>query len=269
MKKEYTIGEIGKLYQFGADSLRYYERKGILHPKRKENGYRVYTLDDVWRLNVIKDLRKLGFSTDQIKGYLENRSVETTKRLIEKEIDIIEREIEPLVKLKDTLTQKLATLEDATKNQYTGQVVITHLKQRNILFIEAPMNRDEEVDLAFRQLEGTNDVELSLFANKDMGVFLHKDAFEKGVYTQYDKAFFFVEDDAKVYHAQIDAGSYAALVYRGSYKQSQYMFEKVMDFIKQGGYTVVGQAMEIYRLDIHGTAIVDEYITEIQIPVSK
>ena len=79
MKQYYKIGEISKLYQIGPDSLRYYEELGILTPKRAENGYRMYGLHDLWRLNVIRDLRRLDFSMEQIGEYLKNRSVDTTK----------------------------------------------------------------------------------------------------------------------------------------------------------------------------------------------
>ena len=59
MKDHYTIGEIGKLFHIGPDSLRYYEKLGILSPRRGDNGYRLYTADDIWRLNIIRDLREL------------------------------------------------------------------------------------------------------------------------------------------------------------------------------------------------------------------
>ena len=39
MKDYYKISEISRLYGIGADSLRYYERAGIITPKRGENGY--------------------------------------------------------------------------------------------------------------------------------------------------------------------------------------------------------------------------------------
>ena len=41
MKDHYTIGEIGKLFHIGPDSLRYYEKLGILSPGRGDNGYRL------------------------------------------------------------------------------------------------------------------------------------------------------------------------------------------------------------------------------------
>ena len=37
MKQYYTIGEISKIYQIGTDSLRYYEKLGILSPRRGAN----------------------------------------------------------------------------------------------------------------------------------------------------------------------------------------------------------------------------------------
>ena len=66
MSTFYKIGEIAALYGISTDILRYYEELGILVPRRAPNGYRVYRTEDLWCLNVIRDLRELGFSMDQI-----------------------------------------------------------------------------------------------------------------------------------------------------------------------------------------------------------
>ena len=66
MKEYYTISEISRLYGIGVDSLRYYERIGALSPRRGENNYRLYSLKDIYRLNIIRDLLTLGFSVKQI-----------------------------------------------------------------------------------------------------------------------------------------------------------------------------------------------------------
>ena len=70
MKQFFKINEISKLYNIGPDSLRYYEKLGLLAPKRGKNNYRLYTLDDLWRLNIIRDLRRLGFPMEKIREYL-------------------------------------------------------------------------------------------------------------------------------------------------------------------------------------------------------
>ena len=87
MKQFYKIGEISKLYHIGSDSLRYYEKLGLLTPHRGENDYRLYTLNDLWRLNVIRDLRKLGFPMEKIQEFIESRNTENTRKLLSEELD--------------------------------------------------------------------------------------------------------------------------------------------------------------------------------------
>ena len=70
MKEYYKIGEISKLYSIGTDSLRYYEEIGILKPKRDDNGYRMYSINDIRTLNILRELRSIGFSMAEIKEHL-------------------------------------------------------------------------------------------------------------------------------------------------------------------------------------------------------
>ena len=91
MKDFYKISEISRLYGVGPDSLRYYERLGLLRPRRDEdNGYRLYSLRDIYKLSVIRDLRTLGLSMVQIKEYLDGQSVESTLALLEREVAVLE-----------------------------------------------------------------------------------------------------------------------------------------------------------------------------------
>lgn len=268
MKKEYSIGEICSLYQLGADSLRYYEKKGLLHPARKSNGYRLYTLKDIWKLNIIKDLRKLDFSIPQIKEYLENRTLHHTISMLEKEINIIEEKIKPLELLQQKLNQKLSDLKALQHYEDERNVSYRKIGDRKIILIDGVLPQDEAVDLAFRELEKTDEEALSLVGNLDMGVFIDEKGFQAQDYTSYHTAFFFVQDQTKPWHRIIKGGTFACLTYRGSYSKSQQMFEKVVTDLHSKNYHIIGKAMEIYRLDIHTTAKEEEFLTEIQIPVS-
>ena len=107
MKTYYKINEISKLYNIGQDSLRYYEELGILHPMRDKNNYRQYTTSDIHRLNVIRDLRNLGFSMKSIQDYLENRTIANSLSFMEEEERIINQKIQELYQLKvDILHRK-------------------------------------------------------------------------------------------------------------------------------------------------------------------
>ena len=91
MKQFYKIGEISKLYQIG----------------RGENGYRMYGLNDLWRLNVIRDLRKLNFPMEKIASYIRSRSVASTKELLNEELSIIDTHIQTLTQLRENVSERL------------------------------------------------------------------------------------------------------------------------------------------------------------------
>jgi DNA-binding transcriptional MerR regulator len=59
------IGQLAKAVGVSADTIRYYERSGVLHgPDRRRNGYRDYGLDDATHLRLLIDLRRLDVPLD-------------------------------------------------------------------------------------------------------------------------------------------------------------------------------------------------------------
>lgn len=62
-----TIGQVSNLAGVNRETLRYYERKGIIDlPARKDSGYRIYPLETVKRIRFIKRAQTLGFSLKEI-----------------------------------------------------------------------------------------------------------------------------------------------------------------------------------------------------------
>ena len=73
-KKPVLIGELARQGGVKADSIRFYERSGLLpKPERGPNGYRVYDDDAVARLRFIKRAQTLGFSLEEIRRILNLR----------------------------------------------------------------------------------------------------------------------------------------------------------------------------------------------------
>lgn len=66
--------EVSKALGISMDTLRNWEMNGLLTVKRKENGYRVYTEDDIRRLKVIRSLRCAGYSLEAILRLLQQLS---------------------------------------------------------------------------------------------------------------------------------------------------------------------------------------------------
>ncbi len=67
-----TIGKLAKQASVGIDTVRFYEREGLLpEAQRTDSGYRLYSPDDVDRLRFIRRAKNLGFSLDEITELLE------------------------------------------------------------------------------------------------------------------------------------------------------------------------------------------------------
>lgn len=67
----YKIGELSKATSVPIDTIRYYEKIGVLRPAgRRPSGYRVYTEESVEQLNFIRRAQKLGFSLAEIRDLL-------------------------------------------------------------------------------------------------------------------------------------------------------------------------------------------------------
>jgi len=104
-----TIGRLARLGGVNLETIRYYEREGLLpKPPRTEAGYRLYPRKTTRRLRFIKRAQELGFSLAEIRELLALRMKPGTKRehirsRAEGKIADIEHKIQTLEAMKKTL----------------------------------------------------------------------------------------------------------------------------------------------------------------------
>ena len=66
-----SIGELAREGQVNLETIRYYEREGLmLPPRRKDSGHRAYVTGDVRRLRFIKRAQSLGFTLNEVRELL-------------------------------------------------------------------------------------------------------------------------------------------------------------------------------------------------------
>jgi len=107
-----TIGKIAEQALVTTDTIRFYEREGLIRPARKsESGYRLYTEEAVRRLGFIKHAQECGFSLAEIRELLELRSDDASccddiyKLAVEKKL-----QLETKVKALKAMSQALSSL---------------------------------------------------------------------------------------------------------------------------------------------------------------
>jgi DNA-binding transcriptional MerR regulator len=107
------VGELARLANVNVQTLRFYERKGLLpQPSRRLSGYREYAPETVGLVRLIKCLQGLDFSLREIKEMLALRknprlTCGDTSFLVEQKIEEIDSKISHLRAIRDALTETL------------------------------------------------------------------------------------------------------------------------------------------------------------------
>ncbi|MEK3882009.1 MerR family transcriptional regulator [Paenibacillus sp. PL2-23] len=266
MKNFFKINEISKLYGIGPDSLRYYEKLGILTPKRDTNGYRLYGLQDLYKLNIIRDLRSLDFSMGQIKEYLDNQSVDNTIERLREEQQAIKEQLERLEAKKNIIEGRIRVLSEAARIE-AGILAIKTMPDRPCLQLKTLITKDEEMDWAIKRLHRKHEHRIPDFGNQPFGAYVSVDDLRNGVTDVYHSVFFLMEKGTKEWDFMLPAGQYLSLYYRGDYSQSSEKIQQVLSYAQEKGLPTVGEPFEIYEVDNRDTIRSEEFLTEIQIRV--
>lgn len=109
-----TIGEVAERAKMHIETLRYYERRGLVaRPPRSASNYRLYPEDAVQRVRFIKRAQELGFSLKDIKELLSLRATPEAecgeiRAHAEAKIKDIEEKVGVLMAMKSALS-KLVT----------------------------------------------------------------------------------------------------------------------------------------------------------------
>jgi MerR family copper efflux transcriptional regulator len=110
-----TIGELAAAARVNVETIRYYEREGILpEPPRSAAGYRQYDETDQWRLAFIRRGKGLGFTLKEIAELLgagEDRSVDEVLRVASSRLVQVGSDIAELERSRDQLQRLIETCE--------------------------------------------------------------------------------------------------------------------------------------------------------------
>jgi len=115
--KGLTIGRTASGAGVSPDTIRYYERLGLLpEAERSESGYRLFPEETVRTLRFIKRAQGLGFSLDEIRELLGFRAEGTgcreVRRAARGKVGVIEKKIADLTALREALMQLIRACEE-------------------------------------------------------------------------------------------------------------------------------------------------------------
>lgn len=113
MQQQYAIGQLASAAGVGIDTVRYYERSGLLKPATRSNsGYRKYGTGELDRLNFIRRAQHLGFSLNEISELLAISSrgdVAAMYQAAESRLNDIDKRIAELTRMREALAQLMTS----------------------------------------------------------------------------------------------------------------------------------------------------------------
>jgi DNA-binding transcriptional MerR regulator len=113
------IAEVSQQYGISADTLRYYERVGLIPPvHRNEGGIRDYNELDLRRVDFIKCMRSAGLPVEVLIEYMGlvqkgDKTIEARKEILIEQRDLLTARMEEMQKTLDLLTHKVEVYENA------------------------------------------------------------------------------------------------------------------------------------------------------------
>ena len=103
------IGELAQRTGVAIDTVRYYERQGLLpQPERQPSGYRHYRNDDVTRLRFVRRAKALGFTLEEIRELLalsgrRDDDMGGLKAAAEHKLAVVDAKLAELTRIRDGL----------------------------------------------------------------------------------------------------------------------------------------------------------------------
>jgi DNA-binding transcriptional MerR regulator len=270
---KFKIGEFSKLCQVTVKTLRHYEATGLLSPAEIDpwTGYRFYDVSQLRRMSAILRLKGLGFSLEVIAEILEGEGEMPTLDAVRAKIAQTESEVQrqlerrtELAKLETLLLKKERFMEKVFEKSLPARVFATH---------RSKVASYQELFNLMPNVIGPEMARLGCECPDPQYCFTVEHQPEHGV-----------EIDIEYFEAVSRAGEDSELItfkslpevpmalcidHHGAYEQMPATFAELYSYAEREGYTPVGQARFSYIDGIWNKESVDEWLTEIQLPVSK
>jgi len=125
-KDVWRVGDLADAAGVSADTLRHYERKGVLRPQRSSNGYREYPAHALERVRMIRQALAVGFTLDELAAVFRvfdggGAPCHEVRRLASAKLAHLEEHLREVTAMRNELRQALEDWDTRLANTARGQ----------------------------------------------------------------------------------------------------------------------------------------------------
>lgn len=262
----HKIGEFSKLSKTTIKTLRYYEKEKLLIPVFIDtNGYRYYETKQLVELAKIISLRQIEFSIEEIKAYLNganfNELLENKRKILEN--TLIEKNYQ-LSKINYLLEEKNMKYE----------VILKELPDHTVYYKEGVIDDYSKITefilSSAEECIKTNPNIKCIEPDYCYINYLDNEYRDKNVKIRYAQAV--TEEGTSnetIKFMKLKPVNAVCLYHKGAYENLGEAYGFIMKYIEENGYDIIECPRERYIDGIWNKENVEDWLTEIQVPVIK
>lgn len=265
----FTTGELAKTCGVTKHTLFHYDKIGLLKPEfTNSNGYRYYSIQQCYALDIINVLKKAGSSLEEIKGFIQNQNTSLFIKLLKQKQH--ELEIERIkIKRMQSLLKGAIEMSEQSKGELHDGPSMEECEEE--YFIVTQLERgDGDKEFAQKLSEHRDYCESHLLDYEfPIWTVLGKERFESGDY--YPDYIAHKLKDPIMGEKMITKpkGLYTVMNHRGPYETMFETYSIIKKYIRSNGMAVCGKAYAIELLSYLSENNPDDYVLQISIQVSK
>lgn len=271
-----SITEMARWQNITTETLRHYDRIGLLKPAyQNEHGKRFYSPQQYELLGTIRDLAQSGVELNEIHDYLQDRTLDSSRKLLHLQKSRLRLQIEKLQNMLTLVDGQSGLLDGIDEDDYRPDVRMVELPQRYYLMSSLDIGDPYSLAAGCHELEDwfrASDLgkRIPTYATNVFAAMWQLDNLEscKGLFvshTPYDA----LRRGSDLTLGVLPAGQYLCVRHTGSLWNVKSGMEPLLSYAKEHNFKVAAEwAVDCVVVDWTVTSHEHERLYDLQLPVT-
>lgn len=263
--RKLTTGEFAKLCNVTKHTLYHYNDIGLLKPNYcNDNGYRMYTYDQLNLFYFISVMKEMNMSLNEINLFLNNRTPEKVKSLFENRIDELDDEINRIKKLQNMLKSRIEKIDYASC--INSEEIKIEYEEEEKLFLSKSLKNDTDKNLFFMVKNNFNQFINNYSLNYSLSTLISIEKINDSYNFIPENFLFNCETEIPSCRLFIKkSGKYLVAYHKGSYNNIESTYDKMISYINRNNLKIGDYSYVKNLLDALTTPSKDMHLLKIVI----
>lgn len=264
-----TIGQFAKLHGINKKTLMWYDEIGLFKPAavNPENGYRCYNYHQSPILETILLLRELDVPVHEIRTFMQDRSAQNMKNLLDEKITGLDLQIIHMQAVRQMLCRHRRDMVTLLTMDLS-EISIVEKEECCLVTVDIDSSTSFEKEVELITAE-TAKYKLGRLHDASYGSMIPVASLLKGNFNDYSKLFIEIPflTQREGLHMQ-PGGKYLRAFHKGGWDQIPLRYRAILDYADKHGLQLSGYS---YEKGVNETVIdrVEDYIVQIEIPIER